>query len=222
MTVFDTKKHSNVRRRAVYRRVGKYYKSVSVYKAERQRRRRVLELHGQGLTVRQIAEKLGVSESTVKRDLQKWRRYLKGRRRAATRELAFEPGAREEFLGMNLKQQVDRVQELSDQSLLSRRTLPSSALVITVDVDAALEGRYALKFTPHLPIDMMENGKITVELEAHGRKQILGRIYTGEIGDGSINLQTNQSVNVFVEPVLKGLRVVEDSSQPVESDRKRG
>ena len=40
---------------------------------------------------------------------------------------------------------------------------------MTVDVDAALEGRYALKFTPRLPADLFQDGKITVELEVHGK-----------------------------------------------------
>jgi len=84
---------------------------------------------------------------------------------------------------------------------------------VTVDVDAALEGRYALKFTPRLPADLFQDGKITVELEVHGRKQILGRMYVGEIRHGSVNLQTNQSINVFAKPTLKGLRVVEENTE---------
>ena len=219
MTAFDTLKHSNVNRRADYRRIGKYYKSVARHKAEKQRRRRVLELHGQGLTILQIAEKLGVSESTVKRDLQKWRRYVKGRRKAVDRKIEQPEGG--EFRNMNLKQQVDYIQELSDQSYLTSRTLPCSALVVTVDVDAALQGTYALKFTPRFPIEMLENGKITIELQVHGRKQILGRIYVGEISQGTANLQTNQSLNVFIKPALKGLRVVEETSQPPDSDENR-
>jgi hypothetical protein len=78
------------------------------------------------------------------------------------------------------KQQVDYIQELSEQSYLTDRTLSCSALVVTVDVDAALEGDYALKFTPRLPADLLSSGKITVELEVHGRKQVLGRMYVGE------------------------------------------
>jgi len=33
-----------------------------------------------------------------------------------------------------------------------------------------------------------------------------------------VNLQTNQSLNVFVKHALKGLRVVEESGQPSGSD----
>jgi hypothetical protein len=135
---------------------------------------------------------------------------------AVARELG--QSENQKFLGMGLKRQVDCIRELSDQSLLSRRTLPCSDLVVIVDVDAALEGRYALKFVPRLPVDFLENGKITVEVQVHGRKQTLGRLYVGEINRGSVNLQTNQSLNVFVKHALKGLRIVEETGQPSQSD----
>ena len=121
-------------------------------------------------------------------------------------------------LGMGLKERVDCIRGLSAQSLLSRRTLPCEALAISVDVDTALEGRYALKFTPRLPVDLYANGKITVELLVKGRRQTLGRVYVGEISGGSVNLQTNQSLNVFVKHVLNGLRIVEEPGQPSRSN----
>ena len=57
--------------------------------------------------------------------------------------------------------------------------------MVNVDVDVALEGSCALKFMPRLPVDMLEIGKITAELQ------------------GSVNLETNQSLNVFLKPALK-------------------
>jgi DNA-binding NarL/FixJ family response regulator len=66
--VFDTKKHNNVKCKARYRRIGKYYKSLEKFKAEKHRRKQALELQNQGLTIKQIARQLGVSERTVKRD----------------------------------------------------------------------------------------------------------------------------------------------------------
>ena len=117
MAVFDTQKHTNVKRRAEYRRISRYYKGVVKHKAEKQRRRRVLELHGQGLANAQIAKELGVSESTVKRDLHKWRHYVKGRRKTVARKM--EQPERGEFRNLNLKQQVDYIQELSEQSYLT-------------------------------------------------------------------------------------------------------
>ena len=162
-----------------------------------------------------ISEKLGASESTVKRDLQKWGSLPKGGVKAVARGI--EQDKHQEFLGMSSRQQVDFIRGLSEQSLPARRNLSCSALVVTVDVDAALEGRYALKFTPRLPFDMQENGKTAVELQIRGRMQILGHMYVWEIADGGMNLQTNQNVNVFVKPTLQRLRVVEEKNGRSES-----
>jgi hypothetical protein len=119
-----------------------------------------------------------------------------------------------EFQSLSLKKQLDFVHELIESERAVRRVFRCRALVVTVDFDAALEGRYALKFKPRLPVDMMEDSKITVVVQVCGRRQILGRMYMGRIVHGAANLQTNQSVNVFVKNVLLGLRVV-DSASPV-------
>lgn len=58
-----------------YRKVKKYYKSPKQYWVERNRRKRVRELADAGLSQRQIAEKLNVSERKVKRDVAKIRPY---------------------------------------------------------------------------------------------------------------------------------------------------
>ena len=44
---------------------------------------------------------------------------------------------------------------------------------LVVDVDAALRGEYALGFKPNLPVDLVENGRVTVELLVCGRRQKL-------------------------------------------------
>ena len=69
MVVFDTEKHSNVKRRAEYRRIKKNYKTLEKFKQEKLRRGQILELQDQGLHLKEIAERLGVSESTIKRGL---------------------------------------------------------------------------------------------------------------------------------------------------------
>jgi DNA-binding NarL/FixJ family response regulator len=74
--VFDTKKHTNIKRRAEYRLIGKYHKSLLRFKEEKARRRRILELQDISLTIKQIALQLGVSERTVKRDLAKMKSYI--------------------------------------------------------------------------------------------------------------------------------------------------
>ena len=44
--VFDTKKHSNIKRKAAYRRIQTYTKSLAKHKAEKARRQQVLPFYG--------------------------------------------------------------------------------------------------------------------------------------------------------------------------------
>ena len=169
-------------------------------------------MQDQGLPLRAIALRLGVSESTVKRDLDKMRSYLKGQ------FSRFKLGENERFgsewNGWSLQKRVDYVCNLHKVVVESRRVHRCRGLVITVDFDAAISGRYALRFKPNLPLYLGEDSRITVEVVVCGRKQILGRTYLGQIKDGLAGLQTNQSLNVFVENVLKGLMVVESPIPP--------
>jgi transcriptional regulator with XRE-family HTH domain len=210
LVVFDTEKHSNVKRRAEYRRIKKNYKTLEKFKQEKLRRGQILELQDQGLHIKEIAERLGVSESTIKRDLSKMRRYIKGQFNIVAREASMQ--SLSEFQSLSLKKQLSFVRELVERERVMRRVRRCSALVVTVDFDAALEGRYALKFKPRLPVDMVEDSRITVEVQVCGRRQILGRMYLGRIVHGTANLQTNQSVNVLLKNVLQGLRVVDSAS----------
>jgi transposase len=66
--------------RASYRRVEKYYKTSGQYWKERNRRKLVLQmLEEEHLSVRQVAERLKVSEKTVRRDLAKIKPYYERR-----------------------------------------------------------------------------------------------------------------------------------------------
>lgn len=67
------------RRTPDYRRINVYAKSPKQYQKERQRRRQILELlsENKSSTI-QIAQELGVCTRTVRRDLDKLDRYLKG------------------------------------------------------------------------------------------------------------------------------------------------
>jgi hypothetical protein len=210
MVVFDTEKHSNVKRRAEYRRIKKNYKTLEKFKQEKLRRGQILELQDQGLHLKEIALRLEVSESTIKRDLSKMRRYIKGQFNIVAREVSVQ--SLSEFQSLSFKKQLSFVRELVERERVMRRVRRCRALVVTVDFDAALEGRYALKFKPRLPVDVVEGSRITVEVQVCGRRQILGRMYMGRIVHGTANLQTNQSVNVMLKNVLQGLRVVDSAS----------
>lgn len=69
----------SLREKPKYRHVKKYYKSSSQYWKERDRRKQVLQLQEQGLTQKQIAERLGITERTVKRDVAKIKPYYNRR-----------------------------------------------------------------------------------------------------------------------------------------------
>jgi DNA-binding transcriptional MerR regulator len=205
--VFDTRRHSNVKRKAAYRRIGKNFKGLEKFKAEKRRRKQILQLQDEGLRIKEIAARLQVSERTVKRDLAKVKPYVKGQwTRFVHQE---DEKTLEWFTNLSLKKQIEYITELQETRSIICKTRQCSDLQVTIDVDAALEGRYAVSYKPHLPVDMLENGKITLNLVAHGRKQAIARIYVGKTTEGTMNLQTNQSMNVSVKPVLKGLQVVE-------------
>lgn len=209
-SVFDTKKHSNVKRKAEYRRIGKYYKGLEKYKAEKSRRKQVLQLQEQGLTIKQIAERLHVSERTVKRDVATVVPYIKKQRTELIRHE--NEAVIRQLNSMSLNKQLEYMHELLERHRRIFRVRKCSSLLVTIDVDAVFDGRYAVSFKPRLPVDMLENGRITLELAVCGRKQAIARIYVGKVTWGAANLQTNQSMNQFVKPVLKGLKVVESTT----------
>ena len=73
--VFDNSRRLKEQKGPKHRVICKYLKSKNQYWKERYRRKKCWELSGQGLTYEQIAEKLGVGEKTVQRDLKKIRPY---------------------------------------------------------------------------------------------------------------------------------------------------
>ena len=79
----------------------------------------------------------------------------------------------------SLQKQVDYLCRVREADLKARRAHRGRGLVLTVDVDAALSGRYALRFKPNLPADLAENSRVTVEVVVCGGRQILGRAYVG-------------------------------------------
>jgi transposase len=210
--VFDTEKHTNIKRNAEYRRIGKYHKSLGRFKVEKARRQQVLLLWSDGIKTRHIAERLGVSERTVKRDLARLMIYIKNKRsqlmhRETEAEIAY-------FNSLNLKQQMQYIKEDQEQRKRIFKAKKCKALTITIDIDKAFGGRYsAVKFKPDLPVDMQEYGRITLELTAAGKKQAIARIYVGKVVRGEANLQTNQSMNQLVKATLKGLRVIEPTTE---------
>jgi DNA-binding CsgD family transcriptional regulator len=73
--VLDNSRRLKKQKGPEYRKINRYFKSKSQYWNERNRRKKCWELSGQGFTYKQIAEKLGVSEKTVQRDIKKIQPY---------------------------------------------------------------------------------------------------------------------------------------------------
>lgn len=73
----DTKRRLKRKKTPEYRRINRYYKSISQYKKEKARRKQIYHLyHLKSWTQKNIAAKLHVSISTVKRDLRKMQKYI--------------------------------------------------------------------------------------------------------------------------------------------------
>jgi transposase len=76
-TVLYSKRRLRRKNTPEYRRINRYFKSTSQYWKERNRRKQVYVLAQQGLTLKQIAEKIGCSYRTVRRDAVKLEPYVK-------------------------------------------------------------------------------------------------------------------------------------------------
>ncbi len=201
--VFDTCKHTNIKRKAEYRRIGKYYKSPERWKKERLLRKQALELQDQGLTNKDIAVKLGISKRTLQRIFAGTRQYTNRCKRVYAKYAKYEEYAGFE-LGFNGGQQPLSIKkELEQTQQLMRRwgkiARSSRDLTISVDVEAAVNGQYALRYKPSLPVNMLENSRITLELVLFGVTQKIGRIY---VQSGKAKLDTNLSLNSQVKPEL--------------------
>jgi transcriptional antiterminator len=93
---------------AAYRKICVYTKSVERYKLERARRRQLRLLVEKGFAQRQIADKLGISVRTVKRDWSKVQPFLKGQVFQEIRDDAYKQRREFEdrYIGLTLKQQL--------------------------------------------------------------------------------------------------------------------
>jgi hypothetical protein len=210
---FDTVRHTNVKKKADYRRIDKYYKGVEKYKAEKLRRVQVRAFLGEGLSLGQVSGRLGVSVSTVKRDRGKVSRHLKGVQNA----LAFEEDDvfLREFSSWSVDKQCAFIRGIRE---VKRKRLKCRALTVTLDVDAALADRCPVVFKPKLPVMILDNARITLELVICGKRQFLGRMYATKLVEGGICLDTNDSMKAFVKHVLDGVRIVNSQAGAVEGD----
>ncbi len=96
--VYDTKRHSNRKTNAEYRRIEKYTKSLERSKFEAARRQKALDLYLRDCKIKEIALELGVSVRTVNRIMEELQPTIKRRNQRLRREFA--DGERVEILRM--------------------------------------------------------------------------------------------------------------------------
>ena len=210
--VFDCKKHSNVKRRACYRRIGggRYYKGLAKYKSEKYRRKQVLELQKQGRCVTEVAGLLGVSRRTIYRDLEK----LRSCTQAEVNRFRWD---NTDYLTLDMKDLVKRVERFRDVVRKVRVRGQVRVLTVRVDVDAAFEGRSAVRFVPRLPVNVSSGGKIVFELNVGGHVFEVACLYVVVPSHGRFLLETNLCRGPAANPPLE-LQVVDCGNPGVVCD----
>lgn len=172
--VFDTKRHDNVKYRPDYRRIRKYYKSPRRWQLERKRRKQVLQLHEEGLSYAEIADRLGVSERTVKRDIAKIKPYYERKIRSYWRKLEKDRIAaiKAELEGKSLLQSLDILTReiVRLDKLKEERKYRRSRITLTVDLDNTNYGFPEVNVTPKPPFTVKMPFTIYLEYLKDGRK----------------------------------------------------
>ena len=179
--VFDTRRHSNVKSKPAYRLVNVNYKSIEKAKQEKQRRRRVFELWIGDLTIKKIAAKLGVSERTVDRDLA-WMRSSVNRAFARRFGLLAEEERLQllsELNGLSRDEQIKRMSEKLAVMQKIARVKRCSKLLVTLDADAALAGRAALKLKPSPPVCLISPAVLNLRVIVKGEIRYAEQIALG-------------------------------------------
>jgi predicted transcriptional regulator len=138
-----------------YRRINSYYKSKKQYWKERNRRKKAWELSGQGLTYKQIAEKLDVSEKTVQRDIRKIRPYYNRLSKKYFRELEQQriDDLNAELEGKTLSHRFKILSKkmVTYNFLMKQREYNRHIIKIIIDMDDQTEGFPAIRFWPKPP-----------------------------------------------------------------------
>jgi len=128
------------RRKAAYRRIKKYYKSVDKYKKERIRRKLCWLLSGKH-TYKEIGEMLGISKRTVIRDLNKIRPYYERMLRSYSYELQADRWreTKAKLATMSLVGQFDYLTKLivERREQLKMREYKSHFTIFTLDMTKA-------------------------------------------------------------------------------------
>ena len=212
--VFDCKKHTNIKRRASYRRIGggRYYKGIAKHKSEKFRRKQALELQSQGYTLTRIALLLGVSRRTIHRDLRKLRPCTEAKFNRFRWDDA-------EFANLSMKDLIKLVKGYREVTRKARLRAQTKMLTVRVDVEAALGGcrNSWVSFSPRLPADLAGGGKIAFELNVRGHVFEVARLYAKVPSKGLLILETNLSKDPISNPPLE-LEKLDLANKEITSD----
>jgi len=182
------------KKEASYRKVKTYYKSIEQYKKERNRRKQAWLLSGKGLTHAQIAKRLGVSEKTVYRDMQKIGPYYFRKMRHEFEKWQMERWVEEQkqLESMTLAQQVDFVCKRADQFRKAMRGSEYRGHYTIFYLDMTQPDEYGIpKLTqlPHQTRGQPLTYPYKIRVVVKGRYE--GRTFEAEIGGFNI-IQTTR------------------------------
>lgn len=157
-SVFDNSRRLKERKGPEYRRIDRYYKSKDQYWRERNRRKKAWELSGQGSNYKQIAEKLGVSEKTVQRDIKKIQPYYSRLSKKFFRELEQQriDNLNAELEGKTLFQRFHILSNkmVDYRFLMKQREYNRHMIKIIIDMDDQTYGFPAIHFWPNPPVSL--------------------------------------------------------------------
>ena len=194
--VFDTNKHSNIKRRAEYRRINEYIKSPSQTKREKIRRMRVLDLWLKDWGTGRIASELGVSTRTVERDLGKLGETIKRRFERCARAASEEERLQlmRQLEGLSPVEQAKRINHLLANTKRSGVRRECHKLLVKIDVDAFNMGKNALSYKPKFAA-LVAPYVINFQLVLDGDCRGIGQLRIGDfsLASASINLKSESS-----------------------------
>jgi hypothetical protein len=178
--VFDTMKRVKGKSKPDYRRVVVNFKSTKKYWQERNRRKQVVDLFEQNLSIKQVASKLGVCERTVRRDLAKIEPFYERRVSHLLNQL--EEAKNLEFEALSPMQQL-KVLELKikerDKMLeqTERREYCRNRLLVTFDLDDLSGGVPRITTMPKETFSMKSPFRIDFAFKKNGETtQIQGLV----------------------------------------------
>jgi predicted transcriptional regulator len=158
-----------------YRQIGTYTKSKEKYWKERQRRKQVLQLTDKGLTQKQIAQQLGISERTVKRDYAKILPYQK---RQISKSWSKLEEKNQELIaelleGKTFTEKLKMIKNLLKAQKWTNRCRKHARhqIKMIVDLDSLAKGEYLpdLEVSPKKPMSTTYPLKIVLQFKKDGR-----------------------------------------------------